>query len=460
MTPVEAFYTLLVLMLVANWLCGFAASCAVGVGPDWEQTKRLGKLAPALWDMALDFYERLARRAARLVRRAALWFGGLRNRWFPADRLAAPAIESGVVDSDVSAEVVEAERLARSRVILSDLLAAMSVWNNWSARRRKTAAELDRLSSEPFLDLKSLRHSAEKLRGTMGEGDAEWNSLFERMRAFDDADGHGPLGEVLGKYRRDAKLLGAAAFAAALGSDPKKSDDGRLKIRDVLAKDAQALDRICRTTFVETAKLLAPMKARDAAAFEVADPASSIVEACLWASGSLGPTYSIALLEPVDEVGCPSAEDRSERAELLRAELRDSLGVDEILVRGTEPFVVVISPASTGRALAARLESLRSSWLERQKAGAADESDVFVGKIHASVVASSPDVEVFGAFAKLVDAHDRTWSEDPGRVALTENDLLTILKPRDESAEDAHSPQATAEPNASEASTKLEPVSV
>jgi hypothetical protein len=433
MTPIETFRYLLVMMLAANWLCGFAASCAIGIGPDWESTKHLARLAPALWERLLEAYEQGARRAARLLRRGALWFDATRRRWAPALRRFESLPTVAQVQPEVLAEPTTDQRSAEAALLLSELLAANTVWNAWSARRRTTAVELDRLAAEYEIDLKSLRRSAERLRGTMGESDVEWNSLFDRLKSFGDDEDRRPLRDVLGAYRRDAKLLGAAVWAAAAGMELTRLAQGRRKIRDVLSQEASTLDRICRTTFVETAKLLEPVKARDVArSLEVADPTTSAVEACIWASQNLGPTYSIAILEPLDEADQPTALHRVERAERLRAELRDALGVDEILVKGTEPFVVLLSPANAGRALATRLEGMRAAWVARAQAESdgAVQDQAFVGAVHATVTSPLSDEDVFALFARLVSAHEKTSKEQAGQIVLSENGMLTVLEPR------------------------------
>ncbi|HEV7281225.1 MAG TPA: hypothetical protein VGN57_13560 [Pirellulaceae bacterium] len=433
MTPIEAFRYLLVTMLVANWLCGFAASCAVGLGPDWESTKQFAKLVPALWERLLEVYELGARRAARLVRRASLAFDSLRRRWTPALRHRDVAPASAKAAPEALAEPTADKRSAEAGILLGELLAANTVWNAWSARRRNTAVELDRLAAESEVDLKSLRRTAERLRGTMSESDAEWNSLFDRLKSFGGDDDRRPLRDVLGTYRRDGKLLGAAVWASAAGLEVTKIDQGRRKVREALRQEAATLDRICRTSFIETAKLLEPVKARDVGrSLEVADPTKSAVEACIWASQNLGPTYSVAILEPLDEAEHPPALHRVERSERLRAELRDALGVDEILVKATEPFVVLLSPAHAGRALATRLETLRAAWSARLETGsaAAMQDEAFVGAVHATVTSPLPDEDVFALFARLVSSHERTSKEQAGRVVLSENGQLTVLEPR------------------------------
>lgn len=433
MTPIESFRYLLVMMLVANWVCGFAASCAVGIGPDWESTKRLGKIAPALWELLLESYERGARRAVRLTRRSVLWLESVRRRWTPTlGRIEShPAVAK--VQTEVLAEPTTDERSAGAALLLAEILAANSVWNAWSARRRTSAVELDRLAAESEVDLKSLRRSAERLRGTMSESDVEWNSLFGRLKSFGEDDDRRPLRDVLGTYRRDAKLLGAAVWASAASMDIARIDQGRRKIREALSQEAATLDRICRTTFVETAKLLGPVKARDVGrAVEIVDPTNSAVEACIWASQNLGPTYSIAILEPLDAAAPPHALHRVERAERLRAELRDALGVDEILVKGTEPFVVLLSPAHAGRALATRLEGLRAAWVTRLETAcpSAGQDEAFVGAVHATVTSPLADEDVFALFARLVAAHEKTSNEQSGQIVLSENGVLTVLEPR------------------------------
>jgi hypothetical protein len=314
--------------------------------------------------------------------------------------------------------------------------------------------ELDRLAAEYEIDLKSLRRSAERLRGTMGESDVEWNSLFDRLKSFGDDEDRRPLRDVLGAYRRDAKLLGAAVWAAAAGMELTRLAQGRRKIRDVLSQEASTLDRICRTTFVETAKLLEPVKARDVArSLEVADPTTSAVEACIWASQNLGPTYSVAILEPLDEAEHPTALHRIERAERLRAELRDALGVDEILVKGTEPFVVLLSPANAGRALATRLEGLRSAWVARAQAenDGAVQDQTFVGAVHATVTSPLADEDVFALFARLVSAHEKTSKEQTGQIVLSENGMLTVLEPRAVQAVEAAAEEPAIAPTLEEA---------
>lgn len=454
MTPIETFRYLLVMMLAANWLCGFAASCAIGIGPDWESTKRLVCLAPAFWERLLEAYGQGARRAARLLRRGALWFDATRRRWAPALRRFESLPTVAQVQPEVLAEPTTDQRSAEAALLLSELLAANTVWNAWSARRRTTAVELDRLAAEYEIDLKSLRRSAERLRGTMGESDVEWNSLFDRLKSFGDDDDRRPLRDVLGAYRRDAKLLGAAVWAAAAGMELTRLAQGRRKIRDVLSQEASTLDRICRTTFVETAKLLEPVKARDVArSLEVADPTTSAVEACIWASQNLGPTYSVAILEPLDEAEHPTALHRIERAERLRAELRDALGVDEILVKGTEPFVVLLSPANAGRALATRLEGLRSAWVARAQAenDGAVQDQTFVGAVHATVTSPLADEDVFALFARLVSAHEKTSKERTGQIVLSENGMLTVLEPRAVQAVEAAAEEPAIAPTLEEA---------
>lgn len=433
MTPIETFRYLLVMMLVANWLCGFAASCAIGVGPDWESTKQFAKLAPALWERLLEVYALGARRTARLIRRGTLWFNSFRHRWAPARYRTGIAPAAAKAGSDALAEPVRDERSAEAATLLAELLAATTVWNAWSARRRNTGVELDRLAAESEVDLKSVRRTAERLRGTMSESDLEWNSLFDRLKSFGGDDDRRPLRDVLGTYRRDAKLLGAAVWASAAGMEVARIDKGRRKIREALRHEAAALDRICRASFIETTKMLEPVKARDVGrSLEVADPTKSAVDACIWASQNLGPTYSIAILEPLDEADHPPALHRVERMERLRAELRDTLGVDEILVKNTEPFVVLLSPANSGRALATRLEELRAASCARLETGAsaAVQDEAFVGTVHATVASPLPDEDVFALFARLVSSHERTSKEQAGRVVLSENNLLTVLESR------------------------------
>lgn len=458
MTPIETFRYLLLMMLVANWLCGFAASCAVGIGPDWDSTKQLGRLVPGLWERLLEGYEFGARRAARLLRRGTLWVESFARRWKPALRPFTSASVAPKTQPEVLTEPTPDQRSAQAALLLEELLGANTVWNAWSARRRTAAVELDRLAAEYEIDLKSLRRSAERLRGTMGETDVEWNSLFDRLKSFGDDDDRRPLRDVLGTYRRDAKILGAAVWASAAGMELTRLDQGRRKIRDVLSQEAAALDRICRTTFVEMAKLLEPVKARDVVrSLEVADPKTSALEACIWASQNLGPTYSIAILEPLDEAERPTALLRVERAERLRAELRDALGVDEILVKGTEPFVVLLSPANSGRALSTRLETLRISWSARLQTGrdSALPDESFVGAVHATVTSPLADEDVFSAFARLVSAHEKTSKEQAGQIVLSENGLLTIL----ESRADAIAAEA-AIPRSDAASAQEEPVAI